>query len=869
MTVSKLEPMNSINIPEHKAYCFNSWPLEFRRVKLYEVNPENGNWIDCGTGFLQLKKHDNKFSIVVYSDEGHSFEKEMHSQKNNIEDLLDSDSGCIKLVNTLIDFNREYCHQKESIITWQDGANSDLYRALSFQHSESCNSIWSMITSLVPQLCVDLLDGEPTEDNTNYSVFDRPTSNNIDQIIDDLELDSNIINSENVIVDILSKDFLDSIFALMEEFEQNSDINGLHKIFQLIRRVIVLYSNFNEVFETLLSDEYYLKFFKACEYDESLENYRIKVPHKKFLENVKFHSVVPLPEVRTIHLNYRLMYLRDVVMPRHLDEQSLQRIATMINNNFSSIISMIVTTSDIWKYLKENIQKNFLVAKFVHAVLTVLKQNPMLSIYERHQIFINLKVNNILSEFYGYLNESCIGAKQMIEISSSNDYDNVSKINTDVSFLNHSNIMPIDLAIEVYSMVCEINPGLLRHAIHESSSQLVKSGKEIITNTSNSDDFHSEGCTKRKLETNEKSVILSESSSNFSLWATLCEIFITSRSESIQVQICTIFKRILDPKTMDVPERDDSLSLFYDMGILDKLMDNLLNESQIITKCSPLYSARVLFCDILATCVQEHNYRIKYKILQNQLPQKLFRIATSPFHKIFSISVIKLLRTCLGTRDDFYYRLFIKYDVFRYIFLIIGQLKIPRSRGEGSILESVIIEMLEFICRNNIQPILKYLLENYIVDIRNLNDKANKGSKCRVFSRLLESFTAIAEADSSFNNSFEKLGMCSFPSISVQFNSNAEQCEKNTYDIGPNKKVIQGLPHLNKEISQHVDNKMNIVKEPKKSDTKHKNDTIGGMEKKDVSEVFDKSYDSFSECYKEQEKRLLRKKKIGIQLKLS
>lgn len=65
MTASGPEPMNNITIPEHKAYCFNTWPLEFRRVKLYEVNPENGNWIDCGTGFLKLKKDDNKFSIVV------------------------------------------------------------------------------------------------------------------------------------------------------------------------------------------------------------------------------------------------------------------------------------------------------------------------------------------------------------------------------------------------------------------------------------------------------------------------------------------------------------------------------------------------------------------------------------------------------------------------------------------------------------------------------------------------------------------------------------------------------------------------------------------------------------------------------------
>lgn len=727
-----------------------------------------------------------------------------------------------------------------------------------------------MITSLVPHLCIDLLEGELPEESTNYVVLDRPTSDNIDQIIDDLESDSNIINSENIIVDILSREFLDSIFNLMEEFEQKSDISGLHKIFQLIRRIIILYSNFNEVFETLLSDEYYLKFFKACEYDESLENYRIKLSHKKFLENVKFHSVVPLPEVRTIHLNYRLMYLRDVVMPRHLDEQSLQRIATIINNNFSSIISMIVTTSDIWKYLKENIQKNFLVAKFVHAVLTVLKQNPMLSIYERHQIFINLKVNNILSEFYGYLNENCTGARQMLELTSSNNFKNVSNMN-DVAFLNYSDIMPIDLAIEVYSMVCEINPGLLRHAIHESTSQYIKVHKETNTSTSSDscNNLQTEGDLQQKLE-DEKIANLSECSNNFSLWVTLCEIFITSKSESIQVQICTIFKRILDPKTMDVPERDDSLSLFYDMGILDKLVANLLNESQIITKSSPLYSARVLFCDILATCVQEHNYRIKYKILQNQLPRKLFRIATSPFHKIFSISVIKLLRTCLGTRDDFYYRLFTKYDVFKYIFLIMGQLKVPRSRGEGSILESVIIEMLEFICRNNIQPILKYLLENYIIDIRNLNYKAAKGSKCKVFSRLLESFNAISETNLSINNNFEKTSLNALLLRNGHLSMATEQNIKLFNPIHGEKKVNIRFQDLDSEANSNDINQGNNIKEFEESNPKHKTiDIIGIIPKKEISEVFDNDSCTFSESHKGHERRLIRKKKIGIQLKSS
>lgn len=65
MAFSELESTKNISIPEHKVYCFNAWPLEYRRVKLYEVNPENGNWIDCGTGFLKLNKDNDKFNILV------------------------------------------------------------------------------------------------------------------------------------------------------------------------------------------------------------------------------------------------------------------------------------------------------------------------------------------------------------------------------------------------------------------------------------------------------------------------------------------------------------------------------------------------------------------------------------------------------------------------------------------------------------------------------------------------------------------------------------------------------------------------------------------------------------------------------------
>ncbi|KAF7458614.1 Serine/threonine-protein phosphatase 4 regulatory subunit 3 [Cryptosporidium felis] len=777
MVLQKLNSIVDNTISENKAHCFNTWPLEYRRVKLYEVNPENGNWIDCGTGFISIIKEKNNFNILVLSDEQLTHDKEIQLEDKKIECLLEHENyETDKLVNTPIQLNREYCHQKESIITWQDGINIELYRALSFQHSESCNSLWSIISTIVPHLCVDLIEGELSDDQTGFIILDKPTNDNIDRIIDELELDSNIINSENIILDILSREFLDSLFALMEEFEQKSDIVGLHKIFQIIRRIIILYSHYNEVFETLLSDKYYLKFFKACEYDESLENYKIKFSHRKFLEKVKFHSVVPLPEVQTIHLNYRLMYLRDVVMPRHLDEQSLQRIANMINNNFSSIISMIVTTSDIWKYLKDNIQDNFLVAKFIHAVITVLKQNPMLSIYERHQIFIHLRANNILNEFYGYLNEDCPGAKHMLELESSNNTNCTSKDEFQMVYLHYSNITPIDLALEVYSMICEISPGLLRHAIQESS--YINSNKDSKINIPNKEQcIEDEGSQSDVIKIKPLEVSAGKKCCP-SLWMILCHIFFTSNSESTQIQICTIFKRILDPKTMDVPERDDSLSLFYDMGVLDILIDKLLNNPNINVEIGSLYSARVLFCDILSTCVQEHNYRIKYKILQNQLPRKLLSIAIHPFHRIFSISVIKFLRTCLGTRDDFYYRLFTKYDIFRHIFLLISYLRIPRNRGEGCILESVIIEMLDFICRNNIQILLRFMQENHIVVIRKLNYNASKGSKCRVFARLLESFNSTLKVKDSLTNDEKSCRVNLSSPLNPEENLSTDQNEK-------------------------------------------------------------------------------------------
>lgn len=66
--MSLMATQNSVDNEESTDFSsqdFNTWPLELRRVKLYEVDPDNGNWIDCGTGYLNIEKYKNQTYIIV------------------------------------------------------------------------------------------------------------------------------------------------------------------------------------------------------------------------------------------------------------------------------------------------------------------------------------------------------------------------------------------------------------------------------------------------------------------------------------------------------------------------------------------------------------------------------------------------------------------------------------------------------------------------------------------------------------------------------------------------------------------------------------------------------------------------------------
>jgi hypothetical protein len=66
-------------------------------------------------------------------------------------------------------------------------------------------------------------------------------------------------------------------------------------------------------------------------------------------EKVKFKKFMPFEDqdvLNKIHLNYRLIYLKDTALATGLDESNLQIIGNLISNNNSEVVQSILLDQD-------------------------------------------------------------------------------------------------------------------------------------------------------------------------------------------------------------------------------------------------------------------------------------------------------------------------------------------------------------------------------------------------------------------------------------------------------------------------------------------------------------------------------------------
>lgn len=664
-----------------------------RRVKLYHLNDE-GKWDDKGTGHVACITPSDKGDITnVHHDEAYLVMRSEDDDRTLLESRVSDDDV--------------YQLQGDTLIVWND-VDTGTEMALSFAQSVGCSDIWHEIESaqqsyrrksaiapngtglhrsgggsgnggdpthlneydeISDDFDVEVSDLAPhitRNNNSGVGVTRTSTSSsNGSPVISlpDPEL-PNLPKIEETIVDatssfrkekitnlLLANNFLRKLLDIFSMCEDLEDIQSLRRLFRISRAIVSL--NDANLLEILTSDEYFSDFIGTLEYDPELplnpnsSHRTLFQASSRFKKLFSFSDSSLLPK---IHCNFRLQFLRDVVLARFLEDSTLNTLNSLIYFNNVEIVGGIMTDD---KFLDD----------MFHLILSADApseplRNAFLFLQELNSLAKNLQPNRKTSFFKTLISK---GLFDVLERYCTNE----------------------DLKIR--QSVSELMSSLICHDPNQFRPWLTSD-------------------TQRK--------------NNFPFFRNLITQLVKDPDTGMKAQFTEILRTILDPDTFvdngvmnmlpDGYDKDDVLSVFYS-DLLDPLVSVLTDDSDSkeALPCEDRPQTQYYICGLLSFFVQHHGYRIKFFVLRKNLCAKVLRLLHCP-DKHLALAAIRFFRVCASMKDEFYNRHFIRSKLFDPI------IEIFKANGSRyNLLNSAIIELFDFIRKENIAKLIEHLIEKY------------------------------------------------------------------------------------------------------------------------------------------------------------
>uniref|UniRef100_A0A0D9ZUG9 Serine/threonine-protein phosphatase 4 regulatory subunit 3-like central domain-containing protein n=1 Tax=Oryza glumipatula TaxID=40148 RepID=A0A0D9ZUG9_9ORYZ len=145
-------------------------------------------------------------------------------------------------------------------------------------------------------------------------------------------------------------DFFPQLVNLFRTCESSGNMDALHMIFRLVKGIILL--NSSAIYDKIFSDDFILEIIGALEYDPEA---RTVQNHRTFLkEHVVFKEAIPIKNasvVSKIHQTYRIGYIKDVILPRVLDDSTMASIAAIIHANNAAVVCLLKDDASFVKEL--------------------------------------------------------------------------------------------------------------------------------------------------------------------------------------------------------------------------------------------------------------------------------------------------------------------------------------------------------------------------------------------------------------------------------------------------------------------------------------------------------------------------------------
>ncbi|KAK5118305.1 hypothetical protein LTR62_002818 [Meristemomyces frigidus] len=623
-----------------------------RRVKVYEL--KNNDWYDRGTGFcagqvLQPDAENLDARIIVGSED--------EPQRVLLETRITKDDG--------------YQKQQDTLIVWTEQNGVDM--ALSFQEAEGCALIWEFVSEMQQRLSAMAPDDGLSDDlldSVHPISLIEPELGRLDEV----EACIRAASVGNAARDALAKFVMSpdhmyilKLAPLVEEAERQQNAPELHRLCTIMKHLILL--NDNSIIEFVVTDEAIMGVVGALEYDPDFPSHRAN--HRQYLSDAsKFKEVIPIdhPDIRRkIHYTYRLLYLKDVVLARILDDPT-----------FSVLNSLIFFHQvDIINHLQSNQPFLAKLFSFFHEAeeKPEKKREAVLFIQQCCAISKNIQAQ---SRAQLYANFTHHGLFEVITFALRHHDAHVRVAGTDilVALIDH-------------------DPHMVRNhmftAMKENATPLTDTLIELLL-------VEADLGVKSQMADAIK-ILLDPTSPNG------MEMMRASQANSEIMAKRGMTNGIAHAS----PQTENFIQSFYDGSAkrLFRPLKDLEHRPSMLDLSVHETSMMTHLVDCLCFFIRQHTWRAKAFILQENMHSRIAQLLACP-HKYMKVTALKWFRTCIGLQDEFHNRHLIQYRLFEPILDVVYE-TMPRD----NLLNSSCLELFEFIKREGIKQLIVHLVEQY------------------------------------------------------------------------------------------------------------------------------------------------------------
>eukprot|EP00210_Caulerpa_lentillifera_P008601 g8205.t1 len=252
--------------------------------------------------------------------------------------ICSEDSGqplFIHAIGTGSDYRFE---DNSKIIAWTEDNQSEDSIALSFQDESFCKKSYRNLQKF---LFKKSKVSQSTSEDGNKLELPKLTIKTLESVVKTFE-EVQPFAREQLLTGVRNSDFISQLTDVFQQCEDLDDTSGCENCCR-IARTLILHSD-PTLAEMLFSEDGALNIIGALEYDPDSP---VRVKHRQFLkEQVIFKEVVPINDaeiVRQIHQIYRMQYVKDVVLPRLLDEPVFNCLSHIIMMSQTDVVASLST----------------------------------------------------------------------------------------------------------------------------------------------------------------------------------------------------------------------------------------------------------------------------------------------------------------------------------------------------------------------------------------------------------------------------------------------------------------------------------------------------------------------------------------------